>query len=258
MKPVSRFAKPAALDEIMSRGWRALEEEALDGWLARYSGGVTKRANSVLPLLAPEDTSLAIGASEERYARRGLPTIFQISPDAKPADLDRLLAERGYAKDSPTLVQYLSLAQPGTGTSAEADPRIHHADEPSQQWFETLWSVEGPHDVAEQALSRSILARTPSNYVSLVADGRVEAVARLARVGNLGGIYAVATREDSRSRGHGRAIMQAVLIEAAARGLDGVWLQVVESNAVARKLYDSLGFETISGYHYRVSPRSGS
>lgn len=258
MKPVSRFAKPAALDEIMSRGWRALEEEALDGWVARFSGGVTKRANSVLPLLAPEDTRLAIEAIEERYSSRGLPAIFQISPDAKPADLDLLLAELGYVKDSPTVVQYLALSEPGPGTSSETDPRIHHADEPSQQWLETLWSVEGPHDLAGQTLSRSILARTPSSYVSLVVAGRIEAVARLARVGTLGGIYAVATREESRSRGHGRTIVQAVLIEAAARGLDGVWLQVVESNAVARKLYESLGFETISRYHYRVEPLSGS
>ncbi len=258
MKPVSRFAKPAALDKIMSRGWRALEEEALDGWLARYSGGVTKRANSVLPLLSPADTFLAIEAIEERYARRGLPAIFQISPDAKPVDLDRLLAERGYAKDSPTVVQYLALGEPGPGASSETDARIHFADEPSRQWLETWWSVEGPHESAGQTLSRSILARTPSSYVSLVVAGRIEAVARLARVGPLGGIYAVATREESRSRGHGRAIVQAVLIEAAARGLDGVWLQVVESNAVARKLYESLGFETISRYHYRVEPLSGS
>ncbi|MFF5791238.1 GNAT family N-acetyltransferase [Paeniglutamicibacter sp. NPDC012692] len=256
MKQDSRSAKPAFLDEVMSRGWRALEEEAVDGWVCRFSGGVTKRANSVLPLGEPADFAATLSVIEQRYAVRGLPAVFQISPDSMPADVDRRLAERGYQLDSPTLVQYVALTGDGNDGDSVADPRIELSDEPSDAWLETLWGVEGPHAPEAQELSRRILAETPSVYASLVLDGRVEATARLALVGNLGGVYAVATKAESRSRGHGRAVVQALLAEASNRDLEGLWLQVVEANQIARRLYESLGFETVSRYHYRVTPRS--
>ncbi|GAA1865786.1 GNAT family N-acetyltransferase [Paeniglutamicibacter psychrophenolicus] len=256
MKPVSRFADPVSLDETMSRGWQALTEELVDGWTARFSGGVTKRANSVLPLEEPRDVAAAISGVEDRYAGQGLPAVFQISPDSLPTDLDSLLAERGYLLDSPTLVQYLALGEDDLAETAAQDPRIQLSEVPSDRWLETFWSVEGPHSLEQQAISRRILARTPSVYASLVVEGQLEAVARLALVGNLGGIYSVATREESRSRGHGRAVVQALLTEAAQRNLEGLWLQVVESNELARGLYESMGFETVSRYHYRLASQT--
>lgn len=258
MKPVSRSADPLSLDETMSRGWQALEEKLVDGWTARFSGGVTKRANSVLPLEEPREVARAISAIEERYAGRGLPAVFQISPGSLPTDLDALLAERGYLLDSPTLVQYLALGDGEKRATAAHDPRIMMSDEPSYGWLETFWDVEGPRTPEPQALSQRILTRTPSIYASLVVDGNIEAIARLALVGKLGGIYAVATRENSRSRGHGRAVLRALLAESVQRGLEGLWLQVVESNEMARRLYESLGFETVSRYHYRVQPKTAS
>ena len=252
MKQDSRSARPASLDATMSRGWPALAEEVVDGWVCRFSGGVTKRANSVLPLGEPSDFAAALAAVEGRYADHGLPVVFQVSPDSLPVDLDWRLADRGYRQESPTLVQYRALAGGAHGCHGDMDPRIEFSDAPSGAWLETLWDVEGPHEPADRELSRRILAQTPSVYASLVHGGRVEAVARLALVGNLGGIYAVATRADARSRGHGRAIVRGLLAEASRRNLDGAWLQVLESNGMARGLYESMGFETVSRYHYRL------
>jgi len=48
-------------------------------------------------------------------------------------------------------------------------------------------------------------------------------------------------------------VVQALLTEAANRDLEGLWLQVVESNEIARRLYESLGFETVSRYQYRIA-----
>jgi ribosomal protein S18 acetylase RimI-like enzyme len=255
VKPVSRCANSVSLDETMSKGWRALTEELVDGWRCRFSGGVTKRANSVLPLDEPHDVASAISEIEDRYAGKGLPAVFQISPDSLPTDLDAMLAERGYLLDSPTLVQYLALGDGEKKEAAVHDPRIQVSDEPSDMWLETFWGVEGPHSPDQQALSQRILAGTPSVYASLVVGGNIEAVARLALVGKLGGIYSVATREECRSRGHGRAVVRALLAVAVKRNLEGLWLQVVEANAIAAGLYSSLGFETVSRYHYRQLPQ---
>ncbi|MEE1620152.1 hypothetical protein ACQ3I4_02030 [Zafaria sp. Z1313] len=45
-------------------------------------------------------------------------------------------------------------------------------------------------------------------------------------------------------------VLEALLGEASARGLDGVWLQVRESNVGAIVLYHALGFTTVSSYYY--------
>ncbi|GAA5226205.1 GNAT family N-acetyltransferase [Paeniglutamicibacter antarcticus] len=62
------------------------------------------------------------------------------------------------------------------------------------------------------------------------------------------------TRVGSRSRGYGRSVVRSLIEEASRRNLEEIWLQVAESNSVALGLYGSLGFETISGYHYRQAP----
>ena len=256
MKQDSRSAKPNALDETMSRGWRALNEQPVDGWVARFSYGVTKRANSVLPLSEPSDVHAALAEVENLYEARGLPTVFQLSDDSLPRNLEAILAERNYRLDSPTLVQYLSLESVEKYHEAQ-DLRPIFSDQPSPQWLQTFWEVEGPHSATDQATSLQILTNTEAIYASLVNENTVVAVARLALVGDLGGIYCVATRKQFRSRGYARALLQELINEAVVRECSGLWLQVVASNKVACRLYESLGFETVSQYHYRVQPRLG-
>lgn len=257
MKQDSPFAKPDALDETMSRGWRALREQPVDGWVSRFSHGVTKRANSILPLSEPSDVHDALVEAESLYAARGLPTVFQISDDSLPRNLDEVLATRGYREESPTLVQFLALDD-SVAPDGHDEHSLLFSNQPSPEWLEAFWQVEGPHDPTHQAISRQILTNTESIYASLVHENTVVAVARLALVGGLGGIYCVATREGFRSRGYARALIHSLIREAAERKLSGLWLQVVASNHVACRLYSSLGFETVSQYHYRVQPRQGS
>jgi ribosomal protein S18 acetylase RimI-like enzyme len=55
-------------------------------------------------------------------------------------------------------------------------------------------------------------------------------------------IYDIQMDEDRRGRGYGRATMNACVARARELGADSVGLHVFGSNAVARKLYTSLGF----------------
>src|SRR4051794_18812831 len=89
-------------DELMRAGWPALEEVAVDGWIARFAAGVTNRANSVIPLQAPRELGDALDQVEGLYAERGVNAVFQIGATAEPAGLDQVLAGRGYAFGSPT------------------------------------------------------------------------------------------------------------------------------------------------------------
>lgn len=56
----------------------------------------------------------------------------------------------------------------------------------------------------------------------------------------------------SRGMGVGTALLDAVMHEAAARGLEAVQLDVIDSNPRARALYERLGFQAIS--NERIGP----
>ncbi|WP_423219042.1 GNAT family N-acetyltransferase [Zhihengliuella halotolerans] len=243
---------------MMDAGWPAVERGEIAGWRLRFSGGVTQRANSVLPVRAPADVQGAITEVEERHSARWITPAFQINDAAEPAELDSLLAERGYAVGSPTLVQVLHGSDlPDAG--AESDAGVDVAAEPDEDWLELFWSQEGPESAADRRVSKFILTGVQARYFSLRVNGRTEAIARLALVaaedegepGVYGGLYCVVTRPEARRNGHSRRIMRAVLRTASLESVAGVWLQVRESNIGAIQLYHELGFATASSYYYR-------
>ena len=53
-----------------------------------------------------------------------------------------------------------------------------------------------------------------------------------------------------RGRGFGRKICRALLAEAARTGAGHAWLQVVQTNLPALRLYESLGFRKEYTYRY--------
>jgi GNAT superfamily N-acetyltransferase len=56
-------------------------------------------------------------------------------------------------------------------------------------------------------------------------------------------VYDIHLEKEHRGRGYGRAAMRFAEEEARRRGLDRVALNVFGRNAVARRLYESLGYE---------------
>ncbi|GHD01392.1 GNAT family N-acetyltransferase [Zhihengliuella salsuginis] len=245
----------------MDAGWPAVERGEIAGWRLRFSGGVTQRANSVLPVRAPADVPGAITEVEERNSARWINTAFQITAVAQPEELDALLADRGYTVGSPTLVQILHGSElSDVDVVAHPDSGIDVAGEPDQEWLELFWSQEGPEGPEDRRVSKFILTGVDALYFSLRVDGRTEAIARLALVtqedegeqGRFGGIYCVVTRPEARRNGYSRRIMRAVLRTASLESLTGLWLQVRESNTAAIQLYNELGFTTASSYYYRT------
>ncbi|HEY6828304.1 MAG TPA: ribosomal protein S18-alanine N-acetyltransferase [Gemmatimonadaceae bacterium] len=64
-------------------------------------------------------------------------------------------------------------------------------------------------------------------------------------VADQGEIANIAVAPDQRGRGVGRALLDAALGEAEARGISAVFLEVRDSNQRARELYASRGFEEV-------------
>ena len=64
-------------------------------------------------------------------------------------------------------------------------------------------------------------------------------------VADQGEVANIAVAPDQRGHGVGRALLDAALGEAAARGITAVYLEVRDSNQRARELYASRGFEEV-------------
>jgi len=241
------------LDELMRAGWPALSEVDVDGWVARFSGGVTQRANSVMPLTAPAHLDGALERVERLYAERGLPTIFQIGPGARPAELDAVLADRGYALGSPTSVQTARVADVLDAVPDTASVAVTEA--PDQDWLDLWWAVDGRGDADALAVAVRILRGGPALYATVRDGDEAVAVARLALVGRWGGLYCMAVRPDARRRGFGAAVLHGLLDGARRHGVTDTWLQVRAENDGARRLYQRAGFTEIADYHYRSHGR---
>lgn len=68
-------------------------------------------------------------------------------------------------------------------------------------------------------------------------------------------IYEIEVEEAMRGRGYGRALPQAAESECARRGAPTLGLSVLGSNAVARELYTSAGFEVVTQQMRKPLPR---
>ncbi|GAA3010268.1 GNAT family N-acetyltransferase [Streptosporangium longisporum] len=252
-------------DRLVDQAWPAIHRVDADGWVLRASGGVTKRANSVLPLGGQDDLQAAVERAEGFYADRGLPSVFSIGGGATPG-LDALLGARGYRVVDPTLIMTADLPEEagvsgGNGVSEGAGAAagkigssvggVELAGEPSRAWLDTWWSVDGRIGADGLETAARILTGVPATYASLGPG----AVGRGVRQGEWFGIYAMAVLPDERRRGHGTRVLSALLSHARGRrgqGTQRAYLVVVESNTAARALYERHGFTVTGRYHYRV------
>ena len=87
-------------------------------------------------------------------------------------------------------------------------------------------------------------------------DGEPVGLANLAVRGRdawIGGVGVVAS---ARREGVGEALMRAVHEEARSRGVERVWLEVIDANAGARALYEKLGYEVVQDIEVWTLPHA--
>jgi ribosomal protein S18 acetylase RimI-like enzyme len=243
------------VEEASLNAWPALQQLLLDGWVLRFGRGFTKRANSIVPLYASAQPVLdKIRFCEDLYAKEHLKTIFRLTTVCDNAPLDELLAERGYAAIEPTLV----LAAPLGGrqwNEARGFQRVA-----GEAWL-AAYAHHAAIPASAQALHAMLLRgiRTDHLFGAIVTE-LAEAASGAAALGlavlerELVGLFDIVTDPGQRRRGHARELVNSLLAWGTRCGAEYAYLQVVESNAPARALYQELGFTTLYRYWYRVSP----
>jgi ribosomal protein S18 acetylase RimI-like enzyme len=68
---------------------------------------------------------------------------------------------------------------------------------------------------------------------------------------NFVGIFDIIVKENERGKGYGKEIVKTILSEAGKQGIKKSYLQVVNNNTIAKKLYRELGYKEEYKYWYR-------
>lgn len=244
----------------MSLGDRRLEELGLnssappgqllyDGWLVRLAPGKAKRArsvNAVYPSTLPLEEK--IGYCERLYARAGLPAIFRITPFSEPSGLDEALAGLGYVRFDETAVEACEID--GARCDAGATETL-----PLDAWVDAVGSLRGS-PMGHRAAHLARLEGLPlaKRAVALRRAGTVVATGLAIAEDDGVGLFDIVTHDAERRRGHGRAIVAALLAAGRELGARHAYLQVNVDNAAARPLYRAFGFGERYRYWYRGRP----
>jgi ribosomal protein S18 acetylase RimI-like enzyme len=233
------------IEEAALAAWPGLRQVTMDGWLLRAAEGYTRRANSVQPL-GPSTRALAekVQECERWYAAVQLRCLFRITPFCEPG-LEDYLERRGYVEDGRSQVMVRPLADTAAGEAEELE---------LTEWVATYARFSRLDTPG--ALDALVRAIPLERVTTCVRDerGLVVSVGMGVLAGTVFGLFDLVTDPEARGNGHGRRLIGELLGWARARGAAQAYLQVLESNEGARRLYTMLGFRRAYDYWYRVRP----
>lgn len=232
------------LVHLMDHTWPAHSTQAAGGWQVREGRGGGNRVSSA-SVIGDETGAIAtIPAAESLHRRLGQKPIFRLLDDE--TDADKALAGRGYAIADPTLMR---LAE--TGQIAESPPAFLSTFPlwPPLVITELIWAGG---DIGPERRAIMEKAPEPKTVVLGRADDHAAGAVFVGIDGDTAMVHALHVAPEMRRRGLANNLMRAAAGWAADHGADQIGLAVTKANRGANALYDTLGFETVGSYHYRI------
>jgi GNAT superfamily N-acetyltransferase len=221
----------------------------VDGWLLRLSPGKAKRSRCINALqqgTLPLDELLA--RCQQAYDAARLPLAIRVTPWSQPADLDDLLAARGWGVFDAADVMVLAELPPGPAPVA-----LQALD--AGAYAALVGALRGSSNPAIAAHAERI-AHAPVRYQGFALKdgaGALLACGQMVVDGDIVGLYDICSAVPR--QGHAERLCRALLALAADQGARQAYLQVGSDNDVARRLYARLGFVFAYRYHYRSPER---
>lgn len=235
-------------EELSMNAHPAMNTMIYDGWFMRFSNGFTNRANSISPIYSGEvPLEEKIQHCEKIYASQGLNTVYKLTD--LPGELDSFLAEKGYEIVTPTYIMTKPLED-----YQKIDKEVvieHQISDEWQEWSFKLHKLDNKvFQEAAKAIRKNIVV--PKITVLIIVDGKPIACGLAVIDRECVGLYDIVVDEQYRKQGYGFNLCAALLNEAKKMGAKNAYLQVVEENTSARKLYSKLGYRFCYKYWYRV------
>jgi RimJ/RimL family protein N-acetyltransferase len=241
------------IEEYTLNAWPSLQTVVHDGWIIRFAEGYSKRANSVSPLYDGSGSTLCKRLyCEALYAERKLPTVFKMTPFNLPSTLDEELAQSGYSIVEPSRVKVCSLEEVEVPAYL-CSGSVYLQTEMTQGWLKALGQITGLSD-EKVAIQEKIISNIQTKTVFAlyyVADRPVACGLGVLQDEYIS-LYDIVTEPAYRQRGYAKQVIQHILQWGRSNGASHSYLQVVQSNEPANKLYSSLGYKHLYPYWYRV------
>jgi GNAT superfamily N-acetyltransferase len=209
------------LEHAAALAWPGVEHEWCDGWLLRFGHGVTRRANSAVPLLVSAGGALT--ALIDWYAARGVAPLM-----AAPDRLFRVPPD--VPIDAETVIMTGDVADHDSGDA------VAIASAPDDEWLR-VYERDVPVDVLTAVVDGEVaFAATAGAAVGRAAVTTAPDGTRWV------GLSAVHVLKDSRRRGLARDLCSALLSWGGGQGATRAYVQVLADNSAAMTMYESMGF----------------
>lgn len=239
-----------ALESRLINAWPSFECQVAEGWILRFAQGYSKRANSATPLIpgAALDDAL-IDHIVGQFELQSIRPVFRLT-SLQAEDADARLAARGFIEIEPTCGMTADLRG-----EESLDPSVEIAEEVHSRWVrEAARSYGG--DKADDALLIEIVSRIrqPAAFATLSLDEKHVAWGLAVAERGYVGLYDIVVDPELRGLGLSRTLVTSLMAWGRDQGARRAYLQVRESNEVARALYRSLGFADAYRYTHRVAP----
>jgi len=238
------------LEELSTNAWPALETMVHDGWLLRFADGYTKRANSISPLYpGTDELASKIAACEAYYESKGLPAIFKMTPFAEPHDLDERLEQKGYTAQAFTSIQAVSLDKVAAPSLHTVQVNEHYTAE----WRDAYCRLSGQGEKAKETMTQTLRKIIPrAGYAALYLEDKVVACGLGVVEREYIGLFDIVTDEAYRNRGLGEQLVLSLLQWGQKQGAAYSYLQVLQDNEPAMRLYKKIGYHEQYTHWYRV------
>lgn len=240
------------IEDLSLNAWPSYQMELYDGWILRFSHFYTHRTNSVEQF---GTSSLPwrekIPHCEAVYQRWGTPAIFKISPLVSK-DFDYILENRNYEIQHTTNVMALNLEDAVLDAPTES---VSISPSIQRKWIDSLLALNGTTNAVHKAIVPTMYNAIPKDTicVSIQSEGNIIGTGLGILDRDYVGVYAIHVREDYRKKGLARAMCTCILKEGIKKGAKKAYLQVIDGNDAACSLYQSLGFQSLYTYWFRVS-----
>jgi ribosomal protein S18 acetylase RimI-like enzyme len=241
------------LQEISANAWPAKQISLVNGWLVRLSEGVTRRANSVLPLVY-YGTNLTsdIKLVENLYYKYNLPVIFQLPDYFEPKNLLSSLKDAGYSEEAETIVMSGSLKNMKAITQNQ-DFVYKNTNDSFEEWVHALQQFVNRSDeyIANYKKIVNRIAQA-KEYFFAYANKKIVGIAMAVIERAHLGIYSMITHPDFRRQGIAKSIIKEMVRWGKDVGIKTIYLQVQGDNTGAIALYKSVYLDERYRYRYLV------
>jgi ribosomal protein S18 acetylase RimI-like enzyme len=231
----------------------ALNEELVQGWLCRSSGGQFRRNNSATPGPEAASPAEALADIEGFFAHHQAQPILRIL-DFAGID-ERAIMAAGYG---PARVRTTVLTAPIPAPRAGA-MAVTVSTTRDSAWFAARDALSGETAEERAAMTHVMgLIADPLALATIEREGRIVALGYAVVAEGIATFGAIRAAPEWQRRGLARSCMEALLGWAGDMGAEAAALQVEAENDPAQRLYAGLGFATCAyRYHYRFPAQAG-